>query len=356
MISLDVVNGGGQASRGEQQAGESRRAAWMLEMERALLAANKLGGDGGPATLPSGVAPAASRWSAVNPQRERQHGSSDDASTPAQQALAAAAIPEAASRSTAPETSVAADRTLQAGALPAVGVAANPPSVPAAQVATTTPSAQPSPPQAVSAEPDGNAAAAVHSVNLTSASLQNPALPDLPPSAQMARYAMTGSNLAALQAGPVRLNQSMAAMPSVQGLNQVAVSGRAALPFAAWSLPDAAKFARAEESDSSAGAAQAQADLPQTEAFAERQLHLYQGTDGVQAWIRDAELSQLQAQSVAQALSNELGLSGLKLKSLTLNGRRLERTGAPENAGADIGGEALAAAPDIGPAASAGQN
>jgi hypothetical protein len=60
------------------------------------------------------------------------------------------------------------------------------------------------------------------------------------------------------------------------------------------------------------------------DTYAKRQLHLYPGADGVQAWIRDVDLNEIQAQAVALALRQELNGSGLKLKTLTLNGRKLE--------------------------------
>ena len=59
------------------------------------------------------------------------------------------------------------------------------------------------------------------------------------------------------------------------------------------------------------------------DTYAKRQLHLYPGADGVQAWIRDVDLNEIQAQAVALALRQELNGSGLKLKTLTLNGRKL---------------------------------
>ncbi len=67
------------------------------------------------------------------------------------------------------------------------------------------------------------------------------------------------------------------------------------------------------------------------DTWAKRQLHLYPGADGVQAWIRDAGLNPVQVQAVAQALRQELHGSGMKLKTLTVNGHPLERLERPEN-------------------------
>jgi hypothetical protein len=62
------------------------------------------------------------------------------------------------------------------------------------------------------------------------------------------------------------------------------------------------------------------------EQYAESNLHLFQGEDGVQAWIRDARLDSEQARSVALALAREFAQQGNPLAAVTINGRRL-RTG-----------------------------
>lgn len=59
------------------------------------------------------------------------------------------------------------------------------------------------------------------------------------------------------------------------------------------------------------------------EPFEEKLMHLYRGPEGVQAWIRDAELSAAQARGLAQALASELGGDGVRLASLTVNGRKV---------------------------------
>ncbi|WUR12436.1 hypothetical protein E7V67_022450 [[Empedobacter] haloabium] len=59
------------------------------------------------------------------------------------------------------------------------------------------------------------------------------------------------------------------------------------------------------------------------EQYGKNLLHLFHGEDGVQAYIRDAELSGAQMRAVAQALAAELGAGGTRLAGLTINGRRL---------------------------------
>ena len=78
------------------------------------------------------------------------------------------------------------------------------------------------------------------------------------------------------------------------------------------------------EDTAQANDTQQAADLPEEhQPYAQRKLHLYHGTDGVHAWIRDAELAEFQARSIASALNGELNSSGLKLTALTLNGKKV---------------------------------
>jgi|GEM_PF-2600399 len=70
-------------------------------------------------------------------------------------------------------------------------------------------------------------------------------------------------------------------------------------------------------------AAHAAPDAAEGEEYSKNLLHLFHGEDGVQAYIRDAELTGAQMRAVAQALAAELGGSGTRLAALTVNGRRL---------------------------------
>ena len=102
------------------------------------------------------------------------------------------------------------------------------------------------------------------------------------------------------------------------------VPARAGLPLFSGSLQPANKGREGQEP--LVNQESSQADLtaaPETEPYARRQLHLYQQGDGIQAWLRDADLNPAQIQNVAQALSAELSNAGLKLKALSVNGRKL---------------------------------
>lgn len=67
------------------------------------------------------------------------------------------------------------------------------------------------------------------------------------------------------------------------------------------------------------------------EPFEKKLLHLYYGSDGIHAWLRDAELQAGQMRTLAQALATELGGEGKRLASLTVNGKKVQA--ASGNAG-----------------------
>ncbi|HYD61588.1 MAG TPA: hypothetical protein VEC35_14580 [Noviherbaspirillum sp.] len=83
--------------------------------------------------------------------------------------------------------------------------------------------------------------------------------------------------------------------------------------------------ARAEGEMEADGAVASQSTLPflDSEAYARRKLHLFHTEDGVQAWIRDTDVTEPGVYAIASALNAELAASGLKLSALTFNGKRL---------------------------------
>ena len=87
--------------------------------------------------------------------------------------------------------------------------------------------------------------------------------------------------------------------------------------------------------------------------YAPQRLHLYQGVDGVYAWIRDAALMEHQAGAIAQALANEIHASGQKLLGLSLNGKKVARPlpGVPyasvEEYAVDLSQETLSRQDDV---------
>ncbi|MTV41460.1 hypothetical protein [Duganella radicis] len=67
----------------------------------------------------------------------------------------------------------------------------------------------------------------------------------------------------------------------------------------------------------------AQPEAHPNEEYAQRLLHIYRDGAEVQAWVRDAALTQSQTQALAQNLAGELGSTGAQLAALTVNGRRV---------------------------------
>jgi hypothetical protein len=80
-----------------------------------------------------------------------------------------------------------------------------------------------------------------------------------------------------------------------------------------------AAMASAMEQD--APAAAGEPDGGDTQAYAQRLLHIYQDQNQVQAWIRDAALAPAHIAAVAQALAGQLSAQGTRLSALTVNGR-----------------------------------
>jgi hypothetical protein len=149
----------------------------------------------------------------------------------------------------------------------------------------------------------------------------------------------------ATQAGNTGAVASPAAMLAAYGAAGATLSaaGAAGADSADGALAPAAKSAAATRPGMAMASAEAQADAPQEalpesetppasadspmppdgEEYASRLLHVYRNADGVQAWIRDASLGQVQAQQLAQVMAIELGEAGSPLSALTVNGRRL---------------------------------
>lgn len=64
-------------------------------------------------------------------------------------------------------------------------------------------------------------------------------------------------------------------------------------------------------------------DSSPSEEYARRLIHIYYGPEGIQAWIRDAQLELPQAENVALMLGSELQAYGYKVTELTVNGKRI---------------------------------
>ncbi|NRR31459.1 hypothetical protein HSX11_14875 [Oxalobacteraceae bacterium] len=142
-------------------------------------------------------------------------------------------------------------------------------------------------------------------------------------------YAQAGATLAARRAGPAvaeansgvqtlaRMNKAEAA-PVQLGLGQAEAQAEPA--------PGAPEQAEAQEVLAHGGA------TPDSEAYADKLMHVYRGEEGVQAWIRDAALGANQTERLVQALGEELAGAGTRLAALTVNGRKLTLPAQPGGA------------------------
>lgn len=357
MINPDSVNSLAAAvlpARSDSGNGEQKRAAWMLQMERALLAANQVRVT--PDTAQAGMQsapplPGKQAENEVPREKSRVPQESNAAVAGASNVPVSGhvtALVHEANQAAAETGAAPAVSALQATGGRAVDAARNPDSVPlqTAQMAKTGTQADGATDsiEGSGAMPGGSGRAG------DTGSAQQNGLP-LP-----GMQAVPVSAMTALAAGllPV-LNPYQSLQPEGQSVAaHLAVAGvRAASPAGMWGLSQAASQGKpltAHAGDGEAAEAPATGgEAPEAEPFAERQLHLYQGADGVQAWIRDADLSQMRAQLVAQALNNELNAAGLKLKTLTVNGRKLDGSNIGTGGAAEDGADALAdfAMPEI---------
>ncbi|NHZ80766.1 hypothetical protein F2P44_16005 [Massilia sp. CCM 8695] len=163
----------------------------------------------------------------------------------------------------------------------------------------------------------GLAAPEAHGIHaappLAAAALAPAAAGSMPGAALMANPAMRGAAEPAGPAGAAR-SAAVAAPPLArQGARSPMTQEHAEQAEA----PPAAAPASGGES--------AADELP----YALRSMHLFHDGEGVQAWIRDAALSQFQANALAYALKKEMQAEGLTLNALTLNGKKTALAPAP---------------------------
>lgn len=345
MINPDSVNSLAAAmlpARGDSGNGEQQRAAWMLQMERALLAANqvRVTPDQAQAGM-QGATPASGKAAESGASREKNREPQDsNASAVAGTANAfAASKVQLAARE--PDSAAAqADDATRFGAATSASAGSGNTSArtmqtpQSAQTVATAQTAQSAMSAPSGAQADEDAGSATDGSPGGTGAYGNAAGNGLPNDALLSQP-LPASAMTALAAGMLpALNpyQSVQADGQSAALNLPLTAVRAAAPAGLWALTQATLQTNAQGKPLGVQAGDAEVaespaarfEAPETEPFAERKLHLYQGADGVQAWIRDADLNQMRAHLVAQALNNELNAAGLKLKTLTVNGRKLD--------------------------------
>ena len=115
------------------------------------------------------------------------------------------------------------------------------------------------------------------------------------------------------------------------GIQPVQESKAAMMAGLQWSAPAVAGMASpaAEPAASEEQAAPASAPPEQepVDDYAARLLHVYQGADGVQAWVRDAGIGAAQSLLLARGMADELNHVGTRLSELTVNGKKIVSAG-----------------------------
>jgi hypothetical protein len=281
-------------ARFDRQHADARQQRWMAELEQAMLAQQ------------------------AQPQQQRQADLPPPAGDSAGQAAAQAIA------SAGPETA---------------GASATPTRLPAVQRSPAQPQAQS---QAQSQAPaqakNGGTSEAAHAGNAAEAPARQAApgaqasAPDtMQASAAQAGKAYGGGMAVAGQASVMSAQMGLAPGAASTG----AAAAAATEPVPVFTPSEPLVFARGPLAGFAAGAGElaspesgeyvagADAGIAPGEEYEKQLLHLFHGDDGVQAYIRDAELTGARLRAVAQSLAVELGGSGTRLSGLTVNGRRV---------------------------------
>ncbi|MEN9868604.1 MAG: hypothetical protein RL748_4194 [Pseudomonadota bacterium] len=322
MNNLEPVNqplSAGQ--RVQSQQSQFQHHAWLLEMERALLQANQLHSQPErDKPLPKNPAPASALPTSALPPQAAEALDTATESIPAATGFVSPAA--------------------QAGAMPGQ---ADPGQKPAGAVADAQA------PHIVTSVP-----AMAHSAVSSSATSRSALFPaDMGaagmPAVQMALAlsaisheqpdsadSQTGALAAAFagnwqqnpMAGNVARNATAAMPPSLQTPLPAGLTVRASLPMPfqfmhAEAAPSPPASATLEHDGQDEARNSATARPGEEQIWTRRQLHVYQHAEGVQAWLRDADLDPAQIVQVAQAMGLELSNAGYKLKALSVNGRKV---------------------------------
>lgn len=156
-----------------------------------------------------------------------------------------------------------------------------------------------------------------------------PALAALAATAQQTVTAMPGLSLAAYAAagGAGQRTANEAVASGVQPAHESKAVVMAALNWTAAPLGDEAPSPMAEsaapEEDAAPAPASAPRDQEPVDDYASRLMHVYQGADGVQAWVRDASIGATQSLLLARSMADELSSAGNRLAALTVNGKKI---------------------------------
>jgi hypothetical protein len=293
-LSMEINRDGraGQAmlpGQSEHRLTDGRQGRWLYQLEQALL-------------LRSEKKPVS-----AEPPRE---GASEQAATPESEAGghhgaggATGGVPAAHGGRAASERPAAMTPAAAASARSGAGDKA--------PTDVATPAPVPSASASASAPGMGGMAAAM--VSLAGAAPQTTtAMPAL----SLAAYGGAGG------AGQRTANDSVAGAVQPPHENTAAVTAalnRTAAPLAN-EAPSPTDQSAAPEEDAAASAPR---DQEAVDDYASRLMHVYQGADGVQAWVRDASIGVAQSLLLARSMADELGSAGSRLAALTVNGKKI---------------------------------
>jgi hypothetical protein len=343
-FNLNPYGNGAQAARSGRQNGqqlsELRRGTWLLQMERALLDANDLRAAPVPLEQTVRTPPAANAASQAAPATRKDQTASPDnggaASLPTGTSQPVVVVAQTRS------TQDVASTVQQAGSVTGSQASALSGASSPASSQALTPSAQSFAPGSAVAADGGTAPAVTRAASAPGA--PEPERADLTSHGAGDDAALGLAALHPYQIGLAALASQREADPGGVRLGPVTVALRTVLSsnVLGLRLADApAGPETAQESESPEPGAQSDQSAVEQDQYARRQLHLYQGADGVQAWIRDVDLSQARVQMIAQALGNELNGTGMKLKTLTVNGKKFDNLSA-DDAGLETAGNGSA--------------
>lgn len=76
-------------------------------------------------------------------------------------------------------------------------------------------------------------------------------------------------------------------------------------------------------------------DASSSQRYGRRQLHVHVGDEGMEAWVRDADLSPAAALRVAGAFFQDARYGGTRLAALTINGKKVIDAAARRLASSD---------------------
>jgi hypothetical protein len=316
--SLPVaLRGGTAALPGTGRIGDVRRNGWLYSLEHALLdsgskTARLAQGNGQPeAPQPQAAEVAASpeqelRKQTAHAQLHLEQATRGDATKG--EATRNEAKPGRAIEAQSPKEKAAPAHRAQAPARP-LSAAAKGNSSDAQSAMTASATTPPSDGAAVSAWAWLSVnSTAPQSVQAGLASMQSPPAAPLGLSGAQAALAMLDTPSIGAMAAVA------SASPMEAGPNSQAETTDSPPPL----------YTRAQQSAVGSGASVLAAASSQP--YGRRQLHVHVGNDGVQAWVRDADLSAAAACRVAGAFVQNARYGGPRLAALTINGKKVVDT------------------------------